>query len=362
MAPCVLKEVVDRNDVEASWLDGGWRVDTLFTDGRSSTSALLYASSQGRSQIVDLLLAQKASVDLQSSFGETGLMCACCGHAPVVRRLLTAGAQTGLRNRDGHSAMDLASLTSRAEQAACVEALREYARLWDAASAGTTVEVATWLEGGGHVDALRGACCTTMLMTASSGGHASLVDLLLEHTACLDLQDSAGNTALMTAAVNSHAAVLGRLLKAGANTGLRNGKEATALDLVEGERCESLLENHYAALVAKRCMAEEEAEARGDPQDPSKVSVRIMEAVINDDEAAVVAWLESGGQVDALWEDPDGSSEGSTLLMQATRVGHEHLVDLLLERKAGIDLQNSLTHTALMYAAVHNKAVVPAVT
>jgi hypothetical protein len=127
---------------------------------------------------------------------------------------------------------------------------------------------------------------------------------------------------------------------------------------LKGERCETLLMDHYAALVAKRCMAEEEAEARGDAQDPSKVPVRMIRAVGDDDKAAVVAWLDGGGEVDALWDEPDGSSQGNTLLMHASCLGQELFVDLLLDRKASIDLQNSLTDTALMCAAAHNKAVI----
>ena len=69
------------------------------------------------------------------------------------------------------------------------------------------------------------------------------------------------------------------------------------------------------------------------------------------DEAALLAWLESGGRVNATCGVDDVS--GVTALILAADSGHERVVELLLRRGAAINLQDSIGGTALMLAA-HN--------
>ena len=57
------------------------------------------------------------------------------------------------------------------------------------------------------------------------------------------------------------------------------------------------------------------------------------------EEEAVLAWLEGGGRADATYGRDEVS--GLTLLMGAARYGRERLVDLLLQRGAKVNLQNS---------------------
>ena len=63
----------------------------------------------------------------------------------------------------------------------------------------------------------------------------------------------------------------------------------------------------------------------------------------------MLAWLDSGGRADATYER--GKVSGFTLLIAAARYGHERVVDLLLQRGAEVNLQDSDSWTALMYAA-----------
>ena len=64
------------------------------------------------------------------------------------------------------------------------------------------------------------------LRQAASGcGHLPVVELLLEHGASVDLQDSDGATALMGAAYNGRAAIVRRLLRAGEQLGRDGGSE-----------------------------------------------------------------------------------------------------------------------------------------
>ena len=75
------------------------------------------------------------------------------------------------------------------------------------------------------------------------------------------------------------------------------------------------------------------------------------------EEEAVLAWLEGGGRADATYER--GGVSGLTLLMGAAGNGHERVVELLLQRGAEINKQDSDGWTALMYAADngHERAV-----
>jgi ankyrin repeat protein len=285
-----------------------------------------------------------------------------------------------LRNRQDKTAVRIAEDKGHT---ACTEAFREHVRAVSAQSttAGEASELreepaqvptsvvsavyhgdkdalVAWLEGAGQVDALfhkpdGSVRNSTVLMTASGGGHSQLVDLLLERKASVDLQSSRGMTALMWAARFGHATIVGRLLEAGAHMGLRNRSRKTALDLARNQghnECEAALKERREELDSERYSEEAASEARGEVQDPAKVPQRVIEAVTGANKAAVVAWLNGGGKVDGLWADPDGSRWDETMLMVASGYGHAELVDLLLERKASVDRQDSEGDTALMVA------------
>ena len=71
----------------------------------------------------------------------------------------------------------------------------------------------------------------------------------------------------------------------------------------------------------------------------------IIEAAATGDVAVVAAWLDSGGHIDVRERKCN-----DTLLMRASGNGQLLLVELLLNRGASIDLQNSVGFTALMAA------------
>lgn len=84
----------------------------------------------------------------------------------------------------------------------------------------------------------------------------------------------------------------------------------------------------------------------------------IAVAAASGDEAAVGAWLDSGGQVDALFENPGGGVPLVSVLFLASVNGHLRIVDLVLKRGAGVDVPNSAGGTALMWSAFHGKPAV----
>ena len=94
------------NRVEA-WLNGGGDVDARDEDG---STLLMIAAFHRREPNVEMLLRRGAAVNLQTpGAGLTALMAATLkGDTAIVRRLLEAGAATGLRSGHGETALQIA--------------------------------------------------------------------------------------------------------------------------------------------------------------------------------------------------------------------------------------------------------------
>ena len=90
----------------------------------------------------------------------------------------------------------------------------------------------------------------------------------------------------------------------------------------------------------------QDASPPGVPEKALVARARVVEALGagRGDEAAVLAWLDCGGRVNATCGE--GEMSGVTVLMLAAGNGHERVVDLLLQRGAEINLPTSLPATA----------------
>ena len=72
---------------------------------------------------------------------------------------------------------------------------------------------------------------------------------------------------------------------------------------------------------------------------------------------AIKAWLDAdGGHVDDVWDSPGGQVRDLTLLMIASRYGHDPIVEMLLERGATLDYLASDNTDALMVAGEEGHA------
>jgi ankyrin repeat protein len=262
-----IAEAAGAGDVEvvAAWLDvPGNSINAR--GGRSDCTLLMAASGNGHVPLVKLLLDRGASVDIQSNQGLTALMLAAGWCLPTVTfLLLQAGARIDLRDNDGYTALQaaeeaatqpFASAVEKDGASAVAQLLRESsakqpasippreetdmtasvplpAEIIGVAKAGDVKAVATWLDGGGLIDACETAHDGTLLMIASGHGHVPLVELLLDRGASIDLQSAVGDTALTLSMLWGHHSVANLLLRAGARTDLCDEDGLSALKLAE---------------------------------------------------------------------------------------------------------------------------------
>jgi hypothetical protein len=144
----------------------------------------------------------------------------------VLERLLGApGLQVEARNRNDESALMLAALAGMTDVCRRLIAL-------DA-----DVNKPGW----------------TPLHYAASGGHAEIVQMLLEHSAYIDAQSPNQSTPLMMAAMYGNTRTLSVLLEAGADASVKNQKGMTALDFArEADRqgAVALIQRHLKTLPA----------------------------------------------------------------------------------------------------------------
>ena len=76
-------------------------------------------------------------------------------------------------------------------------------------------------------------------------------------------------------------------------------------------------------------------------------------AAAHGDVAAVMAWLDDGGDVDATMDEAGGALRDASMLLRASACGHVALVAALLQRAADVELSNSRGGTPLMLASLH---------
>jgi len=193
-------------------------------------TALHIAAFKGHEQVVEVLLARKAALDLGDEWYMTPLaMAAAGGHTTIVARLLAAGADVNGYSDDKLTALATASYAGQEEvvklllaQGAKVDVGQAEvpSALSLAAVAGQANVVELLLATKPPLDP-PGQKGLSALGMAAFGGHVEAVKRLLAAGAKTDPPNSAGPTALLVAAAGGDADVVGVLLEKGANPNVK---------------------------------------------------------------------------------------------------------------------------------------------
>ena len=112
-----------------------------------------------------------------------------------------------------------------------------------------------YLRYGGDVNARAEEDQATMLMNAAASNAGSVVSLLLDHGADVDLQDDSGISSLISAVVAGHIETTRLLLRAGASTELCYHSGETALVLARRYNRYAIAELIERTINVRRCLA-----------------------------------------------------------------------------------------------------------
>ncbi|KAK8000389.1 hypothetical protein PG990_012989 [Apiospora arundinis] len=189
----------------------------------------------------------------------------------------------------------------------------------------------------------------TPLFFAASNGHEAVVRLLLEHKAEVDSKamgyPDGGKTPLSVAASNGYESVVQLLLKHRAEIESRDQRRKTPL----------LLAVEYENEAVIRLLLENKA--RIDLEDRTGMTP-LTYAASNGNAAVVLLLLKHMVEIDSKVHIDSKDRDGRTLLSLAAEYGHEAVIRLLLENKARIDLEDRTGMTPLSYAASNGNAAV----
>ena len=232
-------------------LENGAKVDTKDTHG---ITPLMAAAMRGDREIVELLLAKDADVNLRMDGkwgdGSTALMNAVWrGDIEIVRALLDRGADVNIPENNETALMKAAErghteiVKILLDKGANIHAKDYYGKtaLHEAAR-DARAEVAEILLGKGadvNVGDVEGR---TSLMAAVEKLHKDFAGLLLEWGADVNVRDYDGETALMHAASNGDTEMVEFLIENGADVNAEDNSGATALSRASFKRHAEIVE------------------------------------------------------------------------------------------------------------------------
>ena len=204
-----------------------------------SNTALIWASRNGKTEIVAMLVEKGADVNATDNWGYTPLLLASrYGHKEIVAMLVEKGADVNTEVQAQMTALLWATIAGHKD---VVEILLQQpgiqvnaADMWgrtplvNASTMGYTEIVRMLLEAGADI--------RDTLIMSSGNGHIEIVKMLLKEGADVNETDEDGMTALMMASEWGHKYVVKILLaQEGINVNLWNNEGETALILASKE-------------------------------------------------------------------------------------------------------------------------------
>ncbi|MDD2869783.1 ankyrin repeat domain-containing protein [Neomegalonema sp.] len=316
--------------------------------------ALIAAAENGRSFVVEMLLAKGVAVDQTIESGTFPLLMAAQeGHEAMVGKLLEAGAQADRVNeRNGTFPLLQASLTGHE---AVVGRLLEAGAAPDqldpkggafplllAAQNGHEAVVGRLLGAGAQADRVHERNGAFPLLMAAQDGHEAVVGRLLATGAAADQVDPQdGLFPLLLASQNGHEAVVGRLLEAGAHADQINEQGGGFPLLIASE-------NGHEAVVGRLLAA-----GAAPDQTHENGNFPLLLAAQEGHEAVVGRLLEAGATPDRVSE-----RNGDFPLLTASKNGREAVIRMLLEAGAAPDQAHENGSFPLLVAAAQGHEAV----
>ncbi|XP_074657109.1 uncharacterized protein LOC141910278 [Tubulanus polymorphus] len=188
-----------------------------------------HAAMKGHDEIIKMLLDADSEKDCQDNNGWTPLLCAAywC-HLEAVKMLLKNGSDSNIKNKDERTALHEACRSRVTEKE---EQLSEIVQ--QLLDAGCDINMKSSSEGEADF---------TPLMFAAYHGHTDTVRVLLNHHEChINSQGSNGWTALHWAANRGHDAIVKLLLDAAAETNLSGLREEVPFDVAKSDHIKGYL-------------------------------------------------------------------------------------------------------------------------
>ncbi|XP_072052011.1 ankyrin repeat and SAM domain-containing protein 6-like [Amphiura filiformis] len=300
------------------------RTAEVDVDGEDGFTPLQVAAGNGHEAIVRLLLRRGAALDRQNAYGWTALMQAAShGHANIVKLLLQNKANPNITNKLGSSALTVASHHGHTSVVRILLDVPGIHLNEDMMSPADVIQQVF-----------------TPLMAAVLKGNDIVVRLLLDKGSKSYYRDQhTGWTPLMMAALAGHMTTAQLLIDRGGNPNAANVLDRTALEI--------------ATLASQREVREylDRKTTRRPKIAPEKRKPKIIEATEAGDIGLIGMLLD---------EDPKQcnatSSDGATPLMLAAMLGRQDIADLLIQRNADVDKQDTKSGwTALMQATFHRR-------
>ena len=313
-------------------------------------SALMYAASEGHVEIAKLLLARGEDVNTQTDEGTALMMAVCRGNLELVQLLLDDGARVNAKHRSGRTALIMSADRSIAEM---------NAKPGDPPPVPSSEIMNLLLVRGADPNAAD-QYGHTALMEATS---IAKVKLLLARGAQVNAKDEEGETALLRAVDRGDVAIVEALLKAGAeglNTqnddgetllmrAVREGRADLAKLLLAQGADPSLVDvlgDNVSTLAYEKGLSEIEALSRSVypvEMTPAVRNAWLRAAISKKDELKVKELLAAGA--DANHQYAIGYRHPkikTTVLIDAVKVGHAGIVQLLLARGADPSVEGLL--------------------
>jgi ankyrin repeat protein len=364
-----LLEAARKPDVAAALklVDAGVDVRARTSDG---TTALHWAAHHGELALANRLLKRGADANARNDYGSTPMQeAAIRGDADMLAALLNAGAKADTVNDDGESVLMTVARTGKVEAAKvlikaganvnAVESWRGQTALMWAASQRQPEMTRLLLQAGANpnaVSALRNWARTTTaeprpqwrppgaftaLHLAAREGCADCARELVNGGANINTTSPEGITALLFAILNARFDTAKVLIESGADVNIADKWGRAPL---------------YSAIDYNT------TPRGGRPDRPSTDVATPLEiaAMLLDRKADIDFQLKAFPPYRLLGPDRGGDSlltTGSTPLLRAAKACDVPAAKLLLERKAKVDLANSLNLTPLLVVAGSNWAI-----